>query len=54
MGAFTSARLSEGAGPIRAATAEPRWVQWGLILIALSFLALFLVLPLVAVFAEAL
>ncbi len=54
MGALTKAPLSTGARPIRAATAEPRWVQGGLILIAMSFLALFLVLPLVAVFAEAL
>ncbi len=35
-------------------TTEPAWVRWTLITIALGFLALFLVLPLVAVFAEAL
>ena len=35
-------------------TTEPDWVRWTLITIALGFLALFLVLPLVAVFVEAL
>ena len=35
-------------------TTEPAWVRWTLITIALGFLAIFLVLPLVAVFAEAL
>ncbi len=35
-------------------TTEPAWVRWTLITIALGFLALFLVLPLVAVFIEAL
>lgn len=38
----------------KAATVEPRWVQFGLIGIALLFLILFLFLPLFAVFAEAL
>ncbi len=37
-----------------AATAEPRWVRAVLICTALSFLGLFLVIPLVVVFAEAL
>src|SRR5688572_22769645 len=32
---------------------EPFWIRWTLISIALVFLALFLVLPLVAVFKEA-
>ncbi|MBV8190475.1 MAG: sulfate ABC transporter permease subunit CysW [Alphaproteobacteria bacterium] len=36
------------------ALSESRTVRWGLIVIALGFLALFLVLPLIAVFAEAL
>lgn len=36
------------------ATTEPRWLQWLLIAVALGFLLLFLVLPLAAVFAEAL
>jgi len=35
-------------------TTEPAWVRWLLLTIAFSFLALFLVVPLAAVFAEAL
>ena len=35
-------------------TTEPTWVRWSLIGIALSFIFLFLVLPLAAVFTEAL
>lgn len=38
----------------RRANAEPRWVRWTLTAVALAFLALFLGLPLVAVFVEAL
>ena len=38
----------------RAGTTEPAWVRWGLIALALSFMFLFLVLPLAAVFTEAL
>jgi sulfate transport system permease protein len=38
----------------RGATTEARWVRWTLTAIALAFLLLFLVLPLAAVFAEAL
>jgi sulfate transport system permease protein len=34
-------------------TGEPVWVRWILITVALAFLALFLVVPLVAVFVEA-
>jgi len=37
-----------------AATEEPAWVRWTLIALALSFLALFLFLPLATVFYEAL
>src|SRR6218665_2685735 len=37
-----------------AATAEPVWVRWALITVALVFLTLFLFVPLVAVFFEAL
>lgn len=36
------------------ATSEPRWVRWSLIAAALAFLAIFLALPLVAVFVQAL
>ncbi|MDR1310458.1 MAG: sulfate ABC transporter permease subunit CysW [Burkholderiaceae bacterium] len=35
-------------------TREPRWIKWGLLTIALAFFSFFLLLPLVAVFAEAL
>ena len=38
----------------RNATAEPRWVRWLLIAGALAFLGLFLFVPLLAVFVEAL
>jgi len=37
-----------------AATTEAAWVRWSLTTLALGFMALFLVLPLAAVFAEAL
>ncbi|SFV28040.1 sulfate transport system permease protein [Devosia crocina] len=39
---------------ISSPTNEPAWVRWTLILVGLLFMALFLVLPLVAVFSEAL
>lgn len=39
---------------ITSPTDEPLWVRWSLILSGLAFMALFLVLPLVAVFSEAL
>jgi sulfate/thiosulfate transport system permease protein len=38
----------------RSARGEPAGLRWGLTLVALSFLALFVALPLVAVFAQAL
>ena len=38
----------------QAGTTEPTWVKWTLIGIALAFVFLFLILPLVAVFTEAL
>ena len=38
----------------RSGTTEPLWVKWTLIGIALSFIFLFLILPLAAVFTEAL
>ena len=36
------------------ATSEPRWIRWGLIGVALAFLAVFVVLPLAVVFVAAL
>ncbi|MEO6688568.1 MAG: sulfate ABC transporter permease subunit CysW [Dokdonella sp.] len=36
-----------------AALRDPRWLRWGLLAIALAFVGLFLLLPLVAVFAYA-
>ena len=54
--AVTSALVSvrrSAAAPLRA-TQDPRWVRWTLTGVALVFLAFFLVLPLAAVFAEAL
>ena len=33
---------------------EPRWVRWGLIVVAMAYLALFLLVPLAAVFFKAL
>ena len=50
--ALVKARPFAGA-PLRA-TQDPRWVRWLLTGIALGFLAFFLVLPLAAVFGEAL
>jgi sulfate transport system permease protein len=37
-----------------AATHDPAWARWSLVALAVGFLALFVVLPLIAVFAEAL
>ena len=39
---------------LRMANAEPRWLRWTLTAIGLAFLFLFLALPLLAVFYEAL
>ncbi|MDR2327548.1 MAG: sulfate ABC transporter permease subunit CysW [Acidovorax sp.] len=44
----------KGSKPEKLTTTEPRAVRWVLIGIALTFIALFLVLPLAAVFTEAL
>lgn len=44
----------KGSKPEKLFTTEPRWVRWLLTGIALSFILLFLVLPLAAVFTEAL
>ncbi len=43
----------EGPQPTSTVT-EPRWVRWSLIGVALAFMLIFLVLPLLAVFVEAL
>ena len=39
---------------VQSGTTEPAWVRWSLLAIALGFMFLFLVLPLAAVFTEAL
>jgi len=45
---------SAPAKRLRSATEEPTWVRWSLIAISISFLTMFLFVPLLAVFAEAL
>ena len=49
-----AARQSVAPRTALAATAEPAWVRWTLIGLALAFLAFFLFVPLAAVFFEAL
>ena len=44
----------KGSRPEKLSTTEPRWVRWLLVGVALTFILLFLVLPLAAVFTEAL
>lgn len=39
---------------LRAATREARWVKWSILAVSLTFFAVFLLLPLIAVFFEAL
>jgi sulfate transport system permease protein len=51
-GAVTS--LGKAVRTAQAGTTEPAWVRWTLLGVALVFMFLFLVLPLAAVFAEAL
>jgi sulfate transport system permease protein len=46
--------MSRSVGRAKAGTTEPAWVKWTLIAVALGFVFLFLVLPLAAVFTEAL
>ena len=46
--------LGKAPRQVQAGTTEPAWVRWSLIALALGFMALFLVLPLAAVFTEAL
>lgn len=43
-----------GHGQAKTSTSEPTWIRYGLIALALTFMFLFLVLPLAAVFSEAL
>ena len=45
---------SKTGGRSQAGTTEPAWVRWSLIGVALGFIFLFLLLPLAAVFVEAL
>lgn len=45
--------MSTGGNTTRRAAQEPTWVRWLLTAVALGFLALFLGLPLIAVFVEA-
>jgi sulfate transport system permease protein len=49
-----NARSSRALRTAKAGTTEPVWMKWTLIGIALGFIFLFLVLPLAAVFTEAL
>ncbi len=49
MSSFALSRFERSA-----ATREPRWVKWTLLIIALTFFGFFLLLPLASVFAEAL
>ena len=53
---MASVALRRGSGPAThtAATSEPRWVRVLLITLALAFFGVFLLVPLAAVFAEAL
>src|SRR5260370_17296273 len=51
---FARATAPDPAGSIRRATTEPRWAQALLVGGAIAFLGLFLFVPLLAVFEEAL
>ena len=53
MAGYGNTGRGHGHTPDRAHLTEPRGVRWALIAIALGFLALFLVLPLITVFTEA-
>ena len=52
-GASRSSHVSASATTVTPLLTEPRWVRWTLITLALGFLGLFLVLPLIEVFAQA-
>ena len=51
---MSAAALKPSARRAQAGTTEPAWVRYTLIGVALTFMFLFLVLPLAAVFTEAL
>ncbi len=53
-GAAGSRLHAHGEAPVGEARTEPTWVKWSLISIAVAFLGVFLVLPLVTVFGAAL
>lgn len=53
MGGIVSNLHSSSAARIQGATTEARWIRYSLIAISLTFLTLFLILPLVVVFIEA-
>ncbi len=53
-GPFTLAAVAAPTVAPRAALAESAWVRWAAISVSLAFLSLFLLVPLVAVFTEAL
>ncbi len=52
--AAVPALVRKGRYEINPATREPAWLKWTLIAVALAFFGIFLLLPLVAVFTEAL
>jgi sulfate transport system permease protein len=54
MSGYVTTRRAQGHTPDRAHLTEPRAIRWLLIGVALVFLTLFLVLPLLTVFVEAL
>jgi sulfate transport system permease protein len=47
-------RTAPGGARVRASVSDPAWIRWTFAGVALGFLGLFLVLPLAAVFTEAL
>ena len=53
-GTVITARKPKSRRPTTSAITEPRWVRWVLICVTLGFLGLFLFVPLLLVFSEAL
>ena len=53
-GGYTHTHNNKSPRNARSGTTEPGWVRWTLLSLALGFMFLFLVLPLAAVFTEAL